>query len=121
MNAWQPWVGDGVQRGLAVRCAGRTVTYAELTELSARAAGLLKRRGVGRGDRVLFVCGDTLETLAMVLGALRLGAISILANPLSPKSDLDELVTLSRPSLLVPTTALDELPASEPENEVVPT
>src|SRR5689334_5537845 len=124
MNAWQPWVGDWVERGQgglpAVCCAGRTVTYAEMADLSARAAGLLKRRGVGRGDRVLFACGDTVETLAMVLGALRRGAISILANPLSPKNDLDELVTLSRPSLLA-ATALDELPQAEPEHEVAPT
>jgi len=120
MNVWHQWVGDWVQRGLgdlpAVRFAGRTTTYAGLADLSARAAGLLRRRGVGPGDRVLLACSDALDALAAVLGALRRGAISILANPLSPRSDLEELAALSSPRLLVAAApaAVESLPAGVP-------
>jgi benzoate-CoA ligase family protein len=72
----------------AYRQSGRTYTYAELERLSARAAGLLHEAGVRRGERVLCLAGDSVEIIALVLGAFRLGAVAVVANQLSPASKL---------------------------------
>nr|CAL48957.1 anthranilate-CoA-ACP transferase [Stigmatella aurantiaca Sg a15] len=72
----------------AYRQTGRTYTYAELERLSARAAGLLHEAGLRRGDRVLCLAGDSVEIIALVLGAFRLGAVAVVANQLSPAAKL---------------------------------
>ncbi|PIE09836.1 MAG: AMP-dependent synthetase [Rhodobacterales bacterium] len=55
----------------------RDVTYRELSDASARLAGLLAARGVGRGDRVGVLLPQRYETALAHLAALRLGAVSI--------------------------------------------
>jgi acetyl-CoA synthetase len=55
--------------------AVREVTWGELQELAARAAGWLAAHGVQRGDRVAVVLPPTPETAAVFFGTWRLGAI----------------------------------------------
>jgi propionyl-CoA synthetase len=51
------------------------ISYAELLDQVARLAGALKRRGVGRGDRVIVYMPMVPEALVAMLACARLGAI----------------------------------------------
>lgn len=66
----------------------RRATFADLNRLSAQAAGLLIEAGVGSGDRVLTFAGDSVELVALILGALRIGAVIVVGNHLLPAAKL---------------------------------
>jgi propionyl-CoA synthetase len=51
------------------------VTYAELQESTARLAGALRARGIGKGDRVIIYMPMVPEALVAMLACARLGAI----------------------------------------------
>jgi propionyl-CoA synthetase len=53
----------------------RSFTYAELTDLVARFAGVLKDQGVGKGDRVVLYMPMVPEALIAMLACARIGAI----------------------------------------------
>ena len=59
-----------------------TVTYGDLARLTGRTANLLRELGVAREARVLMVLDDSPVFHATFLGAIRLGAVPIPANPL---------------------------------------
>jgi len=61
---------------LAVRDAsGAALTYAEMMDLSARLAGFLAAHGVGAGDVVTTCLPNRVETVAVFLATMRLGAV----------------------------------------------
>jgi acyl-CoA synthetase (AMP-forming)/AMP-acid ligase II len=66
--------GRGTRRALV--CGDRTVSYAELAELSGRAGDVLRRLGVRRGERVLLALSDGVEFVACWYGAQRIGAVT---------------------------------------------
>lgn len=53
----------------------RRFSYAELTGLVARFAGALRRRGVGKGDRVVIYMPMIPEAAIAMLATARLGAV----------------------------------------------
>jgi acetyl-CoA synthetase len=53
------------------------VSYAELSERSARVANYLRGRGVGRGDRILLMLPNTLVLWEVLLAAIKLGAVVV--------------------------------------------
>lgn len=55
----------------------RTVTFRELSRLSSRFAGLLQSIGIRPGDRVLGVLPRVPETIAMMLGTMKAGAVYV--------------------------------------------
>jgi acyl-coenzyme A synthetase/AMP-(fatty) acid ligase len=57
--------------------AATEITFAEIAERAARWAGLLRRRGVGPGDRVLVLVGKTPAWHPLLLGVLKAGAVAI--------------------------------------------
>jgi acetoacetyl-CoA synthetase len=59
----------------------RVVTHAELRDLVARARAGLVEIGVGRGDRVVALAPNSVETLATFLAAASLGAIWSSCSP----------------------------------------
>lgn len=59
----------------------REVTHAELRELVARARVGLQRHGVAKGDRVVAVAPNCIETLALFLATASLGAIWSSCSP----------------------------------------
>ncbi len=63
------WEGrDGTQRAF---------TFAELSEASARHAGMLRSLGIGAGDRVACILPRVPEAIVALLGAFRIGAIHL--------------------------------------------
>ncbi len=53
----------------------RKITYAELKDQTARLAGALARKGVGKGDRVLIYMPMAPEALVSMLACARIGAV----------------------------------------------
>ena len=53
----------------------RTITYAELLDLTSRFAGVLKTKGVGQGDRVVIYMPMVPEAVVAALACARIGAV----------------------------------------------
>ncbi|WP_055530317.1 long-chain-fatty-acid--CoA ligase [Streptomyces graminilatus] len=66
----------------ALRLGSKTVDYAELDELSARAASMLLAEGVRPGDRVALTLPNVPEFVVLYYGILRAGAVVVPMNPL---------------------------------------
>jgi acyl-CoA synthetase (AMP-forming)/AMP-acid ligase II len=76
---------------VAVTVDGARATHAELDDGAARVAGWLARR-VRPGDRVLLAAGASLGFVRCYLGALRAGAVVVLANPGYTAAELGHLI-----------------------------
>ncbi len=76
---------------VAVTVDGEPVTHAQLDDAAARVAGWLARR-VRPGDRVLLAAAASVGFVRCYLGALRAGAVIVLANPGYTAAELGHLV-----------------------------
>jgi acyl-CoA synthetase (AMP-forming)/AMP-acid ligase II len=76
---------------VAVTVDGEPASHAELDDGAARVAGWLARR-VRPGDRVLLAAAASLDFVRCYLGALRAGAVVVLANPGFTAAELRHLV-----------------------------
>jgi len=79
----------------------RTVTRAELESLANRTARALQRLGVQPGDRVTIALPNSVEFVATVLAALKIGATPQPVSARLPKRELDAIIELARPSVVV--------------------
>lgn len=66
----------------AIRLDEQVLSYAQLDELSARAAGWLAEQGVGTGDRVGIMLPNITAFPVLYYGVLRAGAAVVPMNPL---------------------------------------
>jgi len=92
-------VGDEVNLGriieghddesVALYSRGRPTSYAALRDQVARARGGLRRAGIGTGDRVAIVCGNSRQFVVAYLATVGLGAVIVPLNPASPASELE--------------------------------
>ncbi len=87
-------VFDDLQGGVAVR------TYGEFARAANRAAHLLARLGVGRGDTITLLLGNCPEFLVLWFGAARLGAVIVPVNTASSASEFEYLVGHSESRLI---------------------
>jgi acyl-CoA synthetase (AMP-forming)/AMP-acid ligase II len=76
---------------VAVSVDGESMSHAELGFATARLAGYLSSR-IAPGDRVLLAAGSSLGFVRCYLGALRAGAVVVLANPAYTAPELAHLV-----------------------------
>lgn len=65
----------------AFLCGDDVYTHGEVHRGAARAAGLLRAHGTRPGDRVVVALPASIEFVWAFLGAVRLGAIAVLADP----------------------------------------
>jgi len=80
---------------------GRTWAHAEVHQGAALTSARLAGSGVRRGDRVLVVVADGIEFVWAFLGAIRLGALAVLANPRLTADDHATLAADARPQVAV--------------------
>lgn len=66
-----------------------TMAFGELDRLANRMAHWLKRRGIGKGDRVAIITQNDPEFLVAQLGAWKRGAIIVPLNPMFKEKELD--------------------------------
>jgi len=112
---------------VAVTVDGQPMTHAELDDAASRVAGWLARR-VRPGDRVLLAAAASAAFVRCYLGALRAGAVVVLANPGYTAGELGHLVADSAPVLALadpsparilsglgslPTVCVSDLPEDE--------
>jgi long-chain acyl-CoA synthetase len=82
------------------RLAGRPVltldetalTYGALDLMSARVAALLRRRGIGVGDRVALMLPNVPEFAVIYYGVLRIGAVVVPLDPLLKRREISSYV-----------------------------
>ncbi|MDT2005604.1 long-chain fatty acid--CoA ligase [Rhodococcus opacus] len=73
----------------AIRFDDIVVTYAELDELTARAAGWLRARGIDPGDRVGISLPNVVAFPVLYYGLLRVGATVVPMNPLLKSREIE--------------------------------
>jgi crotonobetaine/carnitine-CoA ligase len=62
---------------LLMRISGRELSYLEMRDTAARAAGRLRDAGIRAGDCVAAICSNRLELYELYLGCFWLGAIAV--------------------------------------------
>jgi long-chain acyl-CoA synthetase len=72
----------------ALRLEGAALSYGRLDDVTARVAGLLRRRGVQPGDRVGIMLPNVPHYAVVYYGALRAGAIVVPLNVLLTKREV---------------------------------
>jgi acyl-coenzyme A synthetase/AMP-(fatty) acid ligase len=81
--------------------ARREWSFGEVSERSARLAGALARRGVGRGDVVMTLIGNRPEWVLTMCACFRLGAVVLPCTEQLRAKDLRLRLAVARPRLVV--------------------
>ena len=93
----------------------REHTFGEVAERSARVAGTLAARGVGRGDVVLTLVGNRLEWVLTMVACFRVGAVALPCAEQLRARDLRLRLEAARPAAIVTHERnLGELEAASP-------
>jgi amino acid adenylation domain-containing protein len=77
----------------AVRFEGKAMTYAQLESITNQLAGLLRRIGVRRGDRVGIYVNKSFASVVSVFGIMKAGATYV---PLDPNAPAKRLAYITR-------------------------
>jgi bile acid-coenzyme A ligase len=85
----------------AVTCDGRTLTRAELDTSTNRLARAYAERGVGVGDYVTMVLPNSIEWIQVAAACWKLGAVPQPLSARLPGAELQGLLDLRPPALLV--------------------
>jgi len=93
----------------AVHYFGRTLSRAELAELAQRIAGVLRRDGVGRGDRVAISLQNTPVFPAALLAVWGIGAYVVPINPMLRPDELTPMLTDSGAAVLIAHPAMQDV------------
>jgi acetyl-CoA synthetase len=101
-------LGRGDQ--VALRCAGRSLTFAELETLTDTVSASLRAEGAGRGDRIVLCSPNSLAYAACVLGAMKAGVVPVLTGPGTTPAALSRIVADTNAVLVLTDLAqLDKL------------
>jgi benzoate-CoA ligase len=108
---------DLIERNLAAGRAGKlafvddagALTYGELAERVNRAANALTALGLQMEDRIVLAHLDTIDFVAVFLGAIKAGIVPVAVNTLLTAADYEYMLSDSRAKALVVSEAL--LPA----------
>ncbi|MDJ0851883.1 MAG: long-chain fatty acid--CoA ligase [Myxococcota bacterium] len=94
---------------LAIADEERQLDYAALERRVRRAAGALRERGIGRGDRVALLLRNRSAYLELVFAAARLGAIAVPLNARLTPAEIRHPLADCTPTLLVHEAGLREV------------
>ncbi len=89
----QPW--------LIAADDGRTVSYGKLRDMTGRFATLLRRRGLGRNDRVALLANNSIEQLVCYLGVMAAGATVCTVHVEMNRNQLDNIFARLKPKLIL--------------------
>jgi acetyl-CoA synthetase len=97
----------------------REWSYGEVASVSARLAGALAARGIGRGDVVMTLIGNRPEWVLTMVACMRIGAVVLPATEQLRAKDLRLRIEIARPSLIVADERnRAELEAARPDCDV---
>ncbi|HXT50869.1 MAG TPA: benzoate-CoA ligase family protein, partial [Thermoanaerobaculia bacterium] len=94
-------IREGLGDKEALRLDDRSLTYREVQALANRAAQAMARAGLQQEERVLLGLFDGPEFVACLFGALKLGAVVVMANPQLGEAELAGILGYSRARLAV--------------------
>ena len=98
----------------------RELTFGEVSDLSARLAGSLAARGVGRGDVVMTLIGNRPEWVLAMVACFRLGAVVLPCTEQLRAKDLALRLEITRPAVvLADSRDLAELSEAAPDCPVL--
>lgn len=80
MNAAAYLLAAGEDGATALECGAERLTYGELRNAVARAAGAWRARGLGQGERVLVFAPDGIAWVIAYLGAIWAGGVAVGLN-----------------------------------------
>lgn len=80
---------------------GSTTTYTQLGRQVAQGAEVLRRMGVGRGDRVALILPNSPQHVVAFYAVLRLGAIVVEHNPLYTPEELEVQLRDHQPKVVI--------------------
>jgi len=86
---------------MALNFQGYEVTFGQLKEMVDRFATVLKGFGIEKGDRVALLLPNLIPCVAAYFGALKVGAIVVMNNPLYSDRELEHQFNDSGSRLLV--------------------
>jgi long-chain acyl-CoA synthetase len=113
--AEQPELGAGGER-VALRQGTTTVTFTELEDRAGRCASGLVGAGVAPGDRVLVLMRNSVRLFEMLIGAARVGAVTVPTNTrLSDRELRDVADDAGAVAVLGERELLERLPARSGE------
>jgi acyl-CoA synthetase (AMP-forming)/AMP-acid ligase II len=81
--------------------SGRGLTFGQLADGARRLAGGLRRQGIGRGDAVGVVAGNTADHAVVLYGVLAAGAAVASSNPALTAGELARQLAVTRPRLVI--------------------
>src|SRR4029077_20648474 len=87
--------------GLSRGGSGRGGSCGEVSERSARMAGALAARGIGRGDVVMTLIGNRPEWVLTMIACFRIGAVVLPCTEQLRAKDLRLRLDAVRPALIV--------------------
>jgi acetyl-CoA synthetase len=79
----------------------REWTFGEVADASARLAGTLVARGVGRGDVVMTLIGNRPDWVLTMVACFRIGAVALPCNEQLRAKDLRQRLDIAQPTLIV--------------------
>src|ERR1700745_3310284 len=86
---------------IALRCAQRSWTYAQLRDAALAYAQALRTAGIGPGDRVLLIAPTVPEFAITYFGIHALGAVVVPVNTMSTRAELEYFIGDAGCSLVV--------------------
>jgi fatty-acyl-CoA synthase len=93
---------------------GATTTYRELAVMADAVSALLWRRGIGKGDRVAYLGENSPEFVAVLFGAVQLGAVFVPINTRLAPPEIAHILDDSGARMLIHEPQLtDRLPSAE--------
>jgi benzoate-CoA ligase len=99
-------LASGDEARVAIETPSRTWTYGEVYELVNRAGNALLALGVMREQRVLICLPDSVEFIAALLGAIRIGAVGVPCSTFLGSADYAYFLRETRAAVLVTTREL---------------
>jgi acyl-coenzyme A synthetase/AMP-(fatty) acid ligase/rubrerythrin len=95
---------------IALACGDQQLSYGELRDRVARAAGLWRARGLKPGDRVAIKLPDGIDWVVAFLGTIWAGGVAVAVNPQIPAPEWSYILDEAGFNVILATTA-DETPA----------
>ena len=119
--AAQPDLGPQVRAGrVALRQGSTSVTFGELDERAGRYASALAAAGAAAGDRILVALPNSVRLFEMIVGAARVGAVTVPVNTRLSDREITLVTEDARPSVVVgEAVLLDRIPRLETERHRV--
>jgi acyl-coenzyme A synthetase/AMP-(fatty) acid ligase len=87
LNAAALLLAQGDPKRIALACGEQELSYGDLRDRVARAAGLWRQRGLRPGDRVAIKLPDGIDWVVAFLGTIWAGGVAVAVNPQIPASE----------------------------------